>query len=338
MITRDLTPAKYEASEMPPRLLMELDARCNLKCPMCLLHGTTAGDGDRTSKMDLSAARSILDQFTANKALIQPAMWGEPTIAKDFRDHVRQMKQRGFTVAINTNGLTFPASLCDFVIDYQVDAVFFSMDAMTPKTFKICRGVDNLEKIADSLHLLLKARQTRASIYPRIGATFTIQKENKHELHYFVSHWITVADLVRTSAVFEGGRLLGIYEPPKRQPCAMLYHTMPIHANGDVSMCCFDSHKNAIMGNVIKDGGVKAVWHGRRFTEARKHHETGEFDKEPFCKNCNAWAGHLYLEEQEELNGVPVLVRRSSQFTYYNRIDRLASWHDGIRGHEPPER
>jgi hypothetical protein len=92
------------------------------------------------------------------------------------------------------------------------------------------------------------------------------------------------------------------------------------------------------MGNVFKDGGVKAVWNGEKFREARRIHETGEFDKLPFCKNCNAWAGAVYTEQVEEVAGVRVLVRRSPQFNYYNRLDRLESWHEHMRGHAALDR
>jgi len=264
-------------------------------------------------------------------------MWGEPLLAKNFKEHIRAMKERGITVAFNTNGLTLREHSARFLIDEKVDAVFFSLDATTPETLKKVRGIDKLDKIANALRLLIRLRDESGAVLPRVGATFTVQNDNAHEREEFVDYWIKVADLVRVGFVFENGRLTEIEEPAERQPCAMIYQTMPIHYNGDVSICCWDSHRKAIMGNVLTDGGVKAVWQGEKFQEVRRHHEAGEFDKVPFCKDCNAWAGHIYEEEVSERNGVPVLIRRSAQFVYYNRIDRLASWHGGMRGHKAPD-
>ena len=83
---------------------------------------------------------------------------------------------------------------------------------------------------------------------------------------------------------------------------------------------------------------MKAVWHGKKMSEIRHFHETGQYDKVPFCKNCNAWSGYLYEEEVVERVGVKILERRSFQFVYYNRIDRLHTWTDNIsRGHEKPD-
>ena len=108
---------------------------------------------------------------------------------------------------------------------------------------------------------------------------------------------------------------------------------MPIHFNGDVSICCFDSFGEQVMGNVFKDGGVKAVWKGKKLQEVRHYHETGQWDEVPFCKDCNAWSGYIYEDEVKD----GILIRRSPQFIYYNRMDRLESWHKDIRGHEHPD-
>ena len=87
------------------------------------------------------------------------------------------------------------------------------------------------------------------------------------------------------------------------------------------------------MGNVFQDG-VKEVWHGEGYTRARRLHEAGDWDAIPFCKNCDVWAGYAY---EEEVKG-NLLIRRSPQFCYYNRIDRLESWGDHLRGHLAPDK
>lgn len=339
VIVRDLTPKEWKVPELPSRYLMDLRSECNLACPMCLLHGAPDSPEKEAAmgKMSVDAAKSILDQIMSAKPMVQPAMYGEPLLAKNLKEHLSNMKERGLSVAMNTNGLTLREDLCRFLVEKKVDAVLFSFDAMTPETLKKVRGIDRLDKIKNALMMLLRVRKEMGAIFPRVGATFTIQEANKHELEDFIDYWIKVADLVRTGFVYENGRLTHITEPAKREPCAMIYHTMPIHADGGASLCCFDSHKQAIMGNVFKDG-VKAVWHGEKFTEVRKAHEAGEFDKVPFCKNCNAWAGHLYTEEVDTRAGVKVLIRKSAQFAYYNRVDRLDSWHEHIRGHASVDR
>ena len=79
---------------------------------------------------------------------------------------------------------------------------------------------------------------------------------------------------------------------------------------------------------------MKAIWNGEEFAKVRYYHETGQWDKVPFCTNCNGWAQYEYEEEIRD----GFLIRRSPEFTYYNRIDRLKNWKGQLLGghDEPP--
>jgi radical SAM protein with 4Fe4S-binding SPASM domain len=336
---RDLAKKTWEVPELPERYLLDLRSECNLACPMCLLHGSDDDEAKEGAigKMEFDQATQILDEIKEVKPLIQPSMWGEPLLAKNLRDHLQNMKDRGISVCMNTNGLTLREPLARFFVEVGLDSIFFSLDSTTPETLKKVRGVNKLQKIEDNLRLMLRVREEMGATMPRIGATFTVQDENEHELEEFIDKWVQEVDVVRVGTVFEDGGLTGISTPQERVPCGALYHTMPIHFDGNVSICCFDSFATEIVGNVFTDGGVKGVWHGDKLNKIRHYHETNQYDKVPFCKDCNAWAGYVYEEEVTKRAGVAVLERRSHQFVYYNRLDRMDSWHENLRGHEPPD-
>jgi radical SAM protein with 4Fe4S-binding SPASM domain len=132
--------------------------------------------------------------------------------------------------------------------------------------------------------------------------------------------------------VFVNGSYPDMQTPPKRLPCPAIYNTLPVHNDGTVTVCCLDGFKATNMGNVFKDG-VKAVWQGEELAKVRYYHETGQWDKVPFCKPCNGWAQHAFVEEV--LDGL--LIRRSPQFTYYNKISRIRTWQGNrLGGHQAP--
>ena len=84
----------------------------------------------------------------------------------------------------------------------------------------------------------------------------------------------------------------------------------------------------------FKDG-VAAVWQGEEFAKVRYYHETAQWDKVPFCKSCNGWAQYEYEEEVRD----GIMIRRSPQFTYYNKIERLNNWQGQLLGgHAAPPR
>jgi len=327
-----LARTPMEVPGLPPRVLLDLATKCNLRCPMCPVWGSDDNNAIESVKgvMDLEASRKVLDELMAVKPLIQPNMYGEPLLAPNLRERIADMKKRGMSIAMNTNGLTLREDLARFFVEQEVDAVMFSIDAATPETLKKIRGINKLAKIESAVFRMLSVRGDAEK--PRIGVSYTIQDGNRHEVDAFVKRWVGIVDVVRMGIIFENGTFPDMETPPKRIPCPALYSTLPVHNDGTVTICCLDGFKQTNMGNVFKDG-VAAVWNGEEFAKARYYHETAQWDKVPFCKNCNGWAMLDYKEEIRD----GLLIRSSPQYTWYNKIARLKNWRGQlIAGHPPP--
>ena len=314
--------------ELPPRVLFDLVTDCNLKCPMCIVHGATEDPRLQAylkKSMSLEDAKRVLDEIMAARPLVMPSMWSEPTMSPNFKEHVRQMKDAGLTTAMNTNGLKMNAEMAQFLVDIKFDSVFFSVDAMTSETLKKVRGITRLDLIHKAVELLMTTRGDNP--LPRIGVSMTLQATNRHERDAFVDFWTKRVDAVRIGEIYEHGHFPGVHAGGERVPCSALYSTLAINTNGNVSICCLDSFNGTNMGNVFKDG-VKGVWHGPKLTAMRRLHERGQWDKIPLCKNCDRWASYKYEEEVRD----GLLIRRCPEYTYYNRVDRLQNWHKELHG------
>lgn len=323
--------------DYPERVLIDISGKCNLKCPMCLVHGNDDEEIKNAAigEMAYEDVQKIMEELPSGNTLIQPNMWGEPTLTPRFKDHIKYMKDLGLSIAVNTNGLTLNETTARHLVECDLDSLFFSIDASTPETLMKVRGIDKLDKIKRNILMMLDIRGDKS--LPRIGATFTIQNDNENEVDDFIDFWIQKVDVVRVGTVFEDGQMTRLEVPKKRVPCGALYHTLPIHYNGDALICCLDGLAEHTVGNVLTDGGVKAVWNGEALNKVRHFHETGQYDKVPICDKCNAWAGYIYEEKIIERKGVELLVRHSPQFDYYNRLDRLESWKESLKGHKPPD-
>lgn len=315
-------------SKLPKRILVDYATACNLRCPMCTVWGS--GDDGKISEvegvMDVAKSEEVLTQFLPDDIpLMQPNMYGEPLLVPDLIDRLSWLKTNGFPVALNTNGLTLTQEIAEKFVELEIDSVMVSIDAVSAETLKKIRGVRAIARIEAAVHRLLAARGDRS--LPRIGVSFTIQEENEHETDEFVKRWKGVVDVVRTGLVFENGTFPGMVVPEVRKPCPSLYDTMPIHNDGTVTICCLDGFKETAVGNVFQSG-VEAIWNGDAFNKIREHHEKGDFDKVPFCKDCNGWA---QFEMEEHIDG-DILVRRSPQYTYYNLLSRMNNWAQQARG------
>jgi radical SAM protein with 4Fe4S-binding SPASM domain len=295
---------------------------------MCIVHGGT--DDPRLQaflkkSMPLENARRVLDEIMQAKPLLMPNMWSEPLMIPNFKEHVRQIKERGLTVAMNTNGLKMNEDMARFLVDIRFDSVFFSVDAVTSETLKKVRGITRLDLLHKAVDLLISTRADAA--LPRIGVSMTLQDTNRHERDEFVDFWTQRVDAVRIGEIFEKGRFTGLRVEGQRVPCQSLYTTMAINTNGSVSLCCLDGFNEYKMGNVFEDG-VHGVWHGRQLTAMRRLHEQGKWDKIPLCKTCDRWASFAY----EDVVKDGLLIRRTAEYTYYNRIDRIRNWHKELHG------
>jgi MoaA/NifB/PqqE/SkfB family radical SAM enzyme len=235
-------------------------------------------------------------------------------------------------IAMNTNGLTLTDQMAEMFCTLPVDAVMFSIDAISPEALMKVRGIDKLAKIEAAVARLMRVRGDRA--FPRIGVSFTIQDANRHEEVAFVERWVGKVDVVRTGFLFDAsiGTFPEMQAKMERKPCPSLYKTLPVHNDGGVRICCLDGFRATDMGNVFETS-VEEVWHGEEFARARYYHETGQWDKVPFCKNCNGWAEYEFEEEVRD----GLLIRRSPQYLYYNLISRLNNWQGALlAGHKPP--
>jgi len=297
---------------------------------MCPVWGDEDEDAIEAVKgiMDVESSRRMLDEISGAKPLVQPSLYGEPLLIPDLKDRIIDMNSRGISIALNTNGLTLSENIAKFLVEQQVDSVMFSIDSVTKETLKKIRGIDKLAKIEAAVMRLLRFRGENDK--PRIGVSLTIQEDNRHEVEAFVKRWVGVVDVVRTGYVFENGTFPEMNTDGERLPCPALYNTLPVHNDGQATICCLDGFRKTNVGNVFKDD-VASVWQGEAFAKVRYFHETKQWDKVPFCKDCNGWAQHEFDEEIRD----GLLIRRSPQFTYYNKIIRLTNWKGRLLGNHP---
>lgn len=311
-------------SEIPQQIYVGVqDGYCNLKCPMCFIHSESNSNSD-TSKykgiMPFENYCKILDEVTGSNTIINPYRFTEPLLIRNLSDCIKAAKKRNLNIALDTNGLLLTRELADFFVKESLDSITFSIDAITNETLKKVRGVEEIERINNAVLTMLEARGELS--YPRIGASFVLSEANCHEMQEFVDYWIQRVDVIRVNKMFDANKIIkDMYVPEKRFPCYALYSKMVINFNGDVTICTTDAFNLINVGNVFQDG-VLNVWNSPALNEVRRYHESDQFDKLPFCKECNLWADCSYEDIIE--NGI--LIRRSNSVTYYNRLDRLKTW------------
>jgi len=123
---------------------------CNFRCPYC--HNPELIEDIAGSSMDESA---ILDFLKSRIGKLDAVVitGGEPTLHKDLPEFIRQIKDLGFLVKLDTNG-TNPEMLQNLIDEKLVDYVAMDIKAPIEKYSEVvCTKVDT-EKVSKSVEIL----------------------------------------------------------------------------------------------------------------------------------------------------------------------------------------
>lgn len=326
---------------MPDIVRLELTNTCNLACPHCRHHSVEKRKPENYSPyyktpIHMSAIQitSIFEEVAPYKPSVTLNVANEPLIAKTFPFAVRKVKECGLVGTFNTNGLTLNEELCQLLVDVQYDSINVSIDAMTPETLKKARGITRLDKLIENVELLIRIRGDKK--LPRIGVTFVETDYNYHEIPSFLDFWKKKIDVIRITGYIKDltpdiSEIPGFTRAdlPPRVPCKQLFRDIVIRANGDVSPCVITAEQpDIVVGNVFKEGGVRAVWNNKRMNELRELHNSGRWDELSFCKPCDYWVETFEMKE-EVRDGF--LIRNPSPYTtFYNVLDKMENWNKNL--------
>jgi radical SAM protein with 4Fe4S-binding SPASM domain len=329
---------KYKAMEFPEILRLELTNTCNMQCPHCRHHAPEKKKPENypeyykvTSHMTEEQVALILDEAKEYKPSVTLNVANEPTVAPTFKFACKKVKENGMSGTFNTNGLLLNDDLCKFLVDIEFDSVNISIDATTPETLKMARGITAIDRLIRNVERLLKIRGNK--IYPRVGVTFVVMPYNEKEIDDFLSFWKERVDVIRFTGYITDGKpdstvLPGVepYKIPPRIPCKQIFKDIVIRANGDVTPCVITSESPdyTSMGNIFNDGGVKSVWEGKIFKQWREYHNEGCWNGISYCKGCDYWLDSFEIKEKEKDGFV---IRSPSPYTvFFNVKEKMGNW------------
>jgi radical SAM protein with 4Fe4S-binding SPASM domain len=112
------------------------------------------------------------------------------------------------------------------------------------------------------------------------------------EIGTIIDTWHPLVDEVSVSAVTEYGSVRGLSlvqanRGSPRIPCPLLWFSLSILWNGDVTVCCNDIGGELVIGN-INESSLRSLWQGEIINEMRRILRNGEAGKIPKCDRCEA--------------------------------------------------
>lgn len=184
-------------------LQIEPTDHCNLACTMCAphaerwetVHGVPKGFLDRV------LYKRILDGIVADDLRFDHVIlqWlGDPSLHPELEwmigEASRVIGDRVGYLRFDSNAIQLPPARMEKILRELSPGVpltcVFTLDAVTPETYRRTKGRDGLERARHNIrHLLARRRTLDDPGQVRVQVQFVVQRSNAHEAGDFLRYW-----------------------------------------------------------------------------------------------------------------------------------------------------
>ncbi len=292
--------------ESPRLIWIEPTNACNLRCIMC---DRKAVESRKTGTMDFELYTRIVDEAAAMGAgEVSMGLGGEPLIHPRLPDMIRYARSKGLTVSFNTNANLLDEAKSRAILESGPDKIVFSVDGACKETYEKIRVGGNFDTVTANIKRFLALKKEIGLDKPRTVFQTIIMKGTENEIGTVIDTWHPLVDEVSVAAVAEYGHIGGVSlvkrnRKSPRIPCPLLWFSLSIQWNGDVTVCCNDMGGELVIGNITRDN-LKSLWQSDKLNEMRRILRKGQTGKIPRCDRCEAINVDLIRQKKALVAGV----------------------------------
>ncbi|WP_303866835.1 radical SAM/SPASM domain-containing protein [Acetobacterium wieringae] len=282
-------PQYFILEDAPLHLDIETSSACNLKCPMCprtIMIQDMSSDF-KPCNMELETYKRIIDEAAEIGVYSIKLNWrGEPLIHKDIIEMVRYAKEKGIVdVMFNTNAVLLNNQISKELIEAGLDKLFFSFDSPHRDKYEEIRVGAEYDTTLENIKNFMRIREEFGSANPLTRVSMVRMESNEDEYDEFIKLFKDIVDVVAYVEYNEPVRTdIKVYNP--EFACSQLWQRMFIAAEGDVLVCCLDSEKDFIVGNIHEDT-LKGIWKNEKYNRIRELHKNGQYNQIKMCAKCS---------------------------------------------------
>lgn len=280
----------------PLQLDFELNASCNLKCPMCPISAESPkGKGKATWFSIVEFQACIQDAVARGLRALKLNYINEPLIRKDLPEFVSIAKAAGvLDIYLSTNAMLLDKAMARRLIEAGLSRIQISIDATTAATYERVRPGGNLAKVVANTLGLLELRKETGSVTPLVRVNFVKTEINEGELEAFIDYWRDKVDMVGvqefikppTAAIVN---LHSMKSADRRKigfHCSFPFKQMVINNERKILPCCTFWGEHLPIGDFTGPESLAAAWHSEAMNALREVHRQGEYWRIEACRNC----------------------------------------------------
>ncbi|MBP2680157.1 MAG: Radical domain protein [Candidatus Krumholzibacteriota bacterium] len=266
----------------PEFIQIETNVACNAACPFCPQKTMTR----KPHRMADEVWKKIIDDTRGLGITYRPFMINEPLSDKRMGAIMRYIREDGTArIELNSNGELMTEDMAREILDAGIDAIRFSIDGFSEESFSQSRvGVDyqtTVERVLKFIQLSKKRGGAK-----RIEVRMIDMEVNKGEQEAYKRFWASAGAVPIITSFYRWP-----WEPGVERvnfPCLKTLREMFIYVNGKATLCCWDAHERAVIGDVTKEH-VLDVWNGAVNQRYRALLAEGRRDQILLCSRCEAY-------------------------------------------------
>ncbi|MGD9548567.1 MAG: radical SAM/SPASM domain-containing protein [Candidatus Krumholzibacteriia bacterium] len=287
-----MIPAQGARWRMPvadrPRFIqLETVTKCNAKCPFCPQNEIVRDP----ARMPEATWRKIVDDTRGWGVTYRPFLTNEPFVDNRMPEIVRYIKQNDPTarVEFNTNGELVSEKLGAALLEAGVDIMRFSIDGFSAATYEPSRvGISYAKVLERTVRFLEMWDQGghRDRVFTEVRMIEV--PENAHEVQAYREFWGPRCSDVVITSLYQWPWTGQKPEDVVLKPCLKVLDEMFFYTNGKATLCCWDVHEKAVIGDV-NEQSVQEIWEGYAARCLRAILDDGRRDLIHLCSRCNAY-------------------------------------------------
>lgn len=254
---------------------VEPSAICNLACKYCARAEDHGWLTKRPSLMEWELYTRIIDGLPKSIKSVSFAGIGEPLLNPRIVDMIEYAAAKGLRVYMFTNGTLLKGKLLERIAASALDSLIVSMEPDS-ESARHYRNIDYHEIAEHIREFAAKKRRGQT-----VSISLVMNEMHADRIQGFIAEWKGLVDHVKISP--QMGIACGDADTPPFACSELWRGNMDIKTDGSVSVCCFDSSEELVIGNVTTDS-LKSMIHNEKYRELLRQMVAGNLPKR--CRRC----------------------------------------------------
>lgn len=290
-----ISPKIYSSIRLgsfPKGLFIQTQSRCNARCVVCPLRYHSYRKSIPQGKMTDSLFYKIIHECSQYGIKeISPEFLNEPLMDSELEKKIEYIREKcpSSYISIISNGSLLDKERAKRLANSGLDRICFSVHGLIKETYEKNMVGLHFYKTLDRINYFLSVNKN-VKVRIAILQNLLPRAEFLEALKYWEGKGVPI-EIQQSNDRAESlpdnnyvvwkaknkGRIVGcIFDYPLRY--------MAVHFNGDVVLCCYDWHREVLLGNLNKSS-IHSIWNSKEYQNIRKK-IYGHCPSDFICNRC----------------------------------------------------